>query len=164
MEIEKCQQSRHLDFLLKTRGQLDGLHFKVAEVRSAFSAVAHDDHFDLRHDVAVAAAVLAHEFVQVCEAAEVFDFLLIAFNAHAGVPAFKGIDKADDVAYASAVDELGLVVGVVGDEGGLVASGGWAHNEVAVALGDGQGGVELCGVVCAVDGVELGFRLGVGCP
>ena len=52
-------------------------------------AVAHDDQLDFGHDETVAAAVLAHVAVQVCEAAEVFDFSVVAFDAHACVPAIK---------------------------------------------------------------------------
>ena len=74
------------------------LHFEVAEVRRTLGAIADDDHFDLGHNEAVAAAMLAHAFVQVREAPQVFDFFVVAFDAHAGVPAVEGLDEPDDAA------------------------------------------------------------------
>ena len=143
-------------------GQRDGLHLEVAKVRRALGAVAGDEQLDLGQDEAVAAAVVAHALVQVGEAAEVLDLLVVALDAHARVPAVERLDEADDAAEAAAVDELGRVVGVVADERRLAGAVGGAHGEVAAALGEAQRGVELGAVEAGVERVQLGLGLGVG--
>jgi len=98
------------------RRKLDGLDLQVAEVRHRLAAVTHDDQLDLRDDEAVPAPVLAHVAVQVRESPQVLYLAVVAFDAHAGVPAVEGLHEPNDAAEASPVDQLRGVVCVVGDE------------------------------------------------
>jgi len=101
------------------RRKLDRLDLKVSEVRHRLAAIADDDELDLGEDEAVSTAVLSHVAMQVCEAAEVLDLSVVAFNAHPGVPAIERLHESDDATESSAVDELRGVVCVVGDEAGV---------------------------------------------
>lgn len=77
-------------------GKLAAGDLHEAKVGSTLSAVADNDQLDLSENETVAAAVLAHDVVQVGEAAEVLDLLDVALDTHASVEAVKGLDKADD--------------------------------------------------------------------
>ena len=79
-------------------GELNGLHFEKAKVRNGLGAVTHNDKFNLGDDEAVSTVVVAHVFVEVGEAAEVFYLAVVAFDAHACVPAVKRFDKTNDPA------------------------------------------------------------------
>jgi hypothetical protein len=122
------------------------------------AACADAQELDLGHDEAVAAAVLAHDALQVSEALEVEDLLGCGLAAHASVPVVVALDETDDAA-ASVTKESLLEVGrVAGDELGLVAGTSGrldgAHLHVAVALGDLEGSVDLVGVVVGADVVK----------
>ena len=133
MEVPQRDAGCHLDVarvgVEAVRGEADGrADLKVPEdgdaglrvddggvggERRRGAAAAHAEELDLRHDEAVPAAVLAHVAVQVGESAQVLDLPVVAFDAHASVPAVEGLDEADDTAETTAVDELRVVVCVV---------------------------------------------------
>ena len=95
------------------RSELDRLDLQVAEMGNGLAAVTHNDKLDLRDDEPISAAVFPHVAVQVREAAQVLDFPVVAFHAHACVPSIKRLDQPDDAAEASPVDQLRGVVCVV---------------------------------------------------
>ena len=64
--------------------------------------------------------MLAHAAVQVREAAEVGDALVVAFDAHGGVPAVEGLDEPDDAAETATEDERRGIVSVVAYEAGVL--------------------------------------------
>ena len=79
----------------------------------AHAAGANAEQFDLGDDEAVAAAVLAHHAMKMCQAAEILDFLLRAFTAHAGVPVIVSFDETDHAATDLALEGAFCVSGVV---------------------------------------------------
>lgn len=150
-------------------GELDRGNLEEAKVRGALGAVADDNELNLGQDEAVAAAVLAHDVVEVGEAAEVLDALDVALDAHAGVEAVKGLGQADDAGgglaakHGSGRGGLAAHVGsedVLRGRAGLL--GGGSRGELQGALrGERQSRVELGDVVRAVDLVQssLGLRV-----
>lgn len=119
---------------------------------------AHAEELDLGHDEAVAAAVLAHDALEVSEALEVKNLLGCGLAAHASVPVVVALDETNNAATSITEEGLLEVGGVAGDELGLVAGVGsgldGAHLHVAVALGDLESSVDLVGVVVRADVVE----------
>lgn len=79
---------------------------QVAEIRGVaiitIAARADADELDLGHDEAVAAGVVAHAALEVCEAVQVLDALVRLFVAHAAVPAVEALDEADEAAALAA--------------------------------------------------------------
>lgn len=184
------QASRHLHLVhilrghgsFATRGsKLHAPNLKIPEMRGGLGPVANKHQLDLGQDEAVPAPVLAHDVVQVREAAQILDPLDVSLDAHARVEAVKGLDEPDDARGGLAAEDGGHAVGggfagYVGDEhvvrcccgcggstggdGGHGALGGNGELERALRA-EGQGGVELGEVVSRVDGVQRGFGLGV---
>ena len=95
------------------RSELDRLDLQVAKMGNGLAAVAHNNELDLRDDEPIPTAVFSHVAVQVREAAQVLDFSVVAFDAHACVPSVKRLDQPDDAAKTSPVDQLGRVLCVV---------------------------------------------------
>lgn len=117
-------------------------------------AHAHTDELDLGEQVAVAAFLLAHHPLQLCEAAEVFDLLDGVLVAHARVPCLVGFDEAD--AAAAGGGDVGFGDAGRAEEVGTVAGGEHgAHVGARAGEGGFEGGVGLCGVV-GRDGVVEG--------
>ncbi|KAL8387594.1 hypothetical protein RB595_009804 [Gaeumannomyces hyphopodioides] len=76
------------------RRQLRAPHLEVAKVRSALGSVPDEHELDLGEDEAVAAPVLTHHVVQVCQPPEVLDALDVALDAHARVEPVKALNEA----------------------------------------------------------------------
>lgn len=119
----------------------------------------HADEFDLRDDEAVAAGMFAHVAMDMRESGEVFDAPLAHFVAHARVPAVEGFDDADDAATTVARECLFVVVLVVGQEVGAVATFiGGAHGDVVWSSDGGfEGGADFWDKEGGVDVLEGGF-------
>lgn len=154
--------------VLARGGQLDRGDLEEAKVRGALGAVAHDDELDLGQDEAVAAAVLAHDVVQVGEAAEVLDALDVALDAHARVEPVKRLGQADDAGRGLAAEHggrrgrLALDVGSEDVLGVARLLGRRRRRELQRSLrGERERRVELGDVVGAVDLVQssLGLRV-----
>jgi hypothetical protein len=128
-----------------------------------WAAAAHTQEFDLGHDEAVAATVLAHHAMQMCETLKVQDLLGRRLAAHACVPLVVALDKPDDAATAFAEDGLLVVGGVVRDELRLCASTRHgldsAHDHVGVTLGHLERGIDLIGIVVGANIVKGGLVL-----
>lgn len=134
-----------------------GGDFQEAEVRGrgfGLGAHAHADEFDFRDDEAVSRVAVAHQAVQVGEAAEVERLLQVLLVAHARAPGFPGLDEADD---AAAAEGVGFVVGVGGEvEGAVFAAAVGPHGDVVlVALAGFEGGVHFGDVEGAEDVLEF---------
>lgn len=104
--------------------------------------------------------MFAHEALQVCEAAQVFDLLLAFFVAFAGVPEFVGFDETDDASTAVAGEGFRGVVRVIGDEVGAVLGRlcGLDCDVAVCALRGAEGGVHFGGVEaleCFLQGTEV---------
>ena len=133
--------------------------------RGRRATAAHAEELDFRHDEAVAAAVFAHDAVEVREALQVEDLLWGRLAAHARVPLVVTLDETDDAAAAIAIDGLLVVGWVAGDELGLLSDAcdglDRAHHHVCASLGDLERGIDFgCVVVCA-DILEGWFVLGL---
>lgn len=129
------------------------------------AACANAEKLDLGHDEAVAAAVLAHDALEVSETLKVEDLLRGRLAAHASVPVVVGLDKTDNATTSVTKEGLLEVRGVAGNELGLVAGVGLgldgAHLHVAVTLCDLEGSVDLVGVVVGADVVKSRLVLGL---
>lgn len=92
-------------------------------------AHADADELNLRHDEAVAAGLLAHHPLQLCERAEVLDLLVGIAAAFPRVPGLVGFDQPDDPALRGCEFKgVGTRAGVVAEEVGAIARGfGFAH-------------------------------------
>lgn len=126
-------------------------------------AAADAEELDLGHDEAVAAAVFAHDALEVGEALEVEDLLGWGLAAHARVPLVVALDEADDATPAVAKEGLLVVGGVAGDELGLLADSGnsldSAHNHVCAALRNLERSIDLVGIVVGADVLERSLVL-----
>lgn len=192
VQVPECQTGSHLgnhltglliDAKAVSRDADGSAELEVAEERHTRAGVGADggsvhglargggvttaadaNHLDLGHDEAVAAAVLAHDAVQVRKAGEVVDLLVGCLGAHASVPLVIRLDNADDTTTLVTVDGLLVVGGVVGHEvdrslvGGEALAG--AERHVGVALGNAESGADLGAIVVTDDVVKgrLAFR------
>ena len=112
-------------------------------------AHAHADELNFRDDEAVAAPLLAHVPLQLCEPGQIKYFTHCVFVAHPRVPVIVGFDNANDATAVIGAGEGLLHVGsVIGDEAGAVIGRVlWAHGDVAgMALAGFESGVHLCGI------------------
>lgn len=104
--------------------ELYSLHLKVSKMRHPLGPIPYHTYLNLRHDEPIPTPMLPHALMQMRQSPQVLDLLVVAFHPHAAVPAVEGFDEPDHSAQTAAVDQLGIVVGVVADEGGLGTHGG----------------------------------------
>ena len=96
-------------------------------------AQADADELDFRDDETIAAIMLSHEALEMCEAVKVFDEVMTLTLPLAGIPTLVRLDKANDAALAGEI--AGLLVGKPGDEiGTILFAPGHGHGVVIVAL------------------------------
>lgn len=143
--------------------QLAARDLKKAKVRGALEPVAHDDQLDLCENEAVAAAVLAHDVMQVRQATQVLYALDVALDAHASVEAVERLDEADNASGRLAAEDGGRGGSIARNGGdkhllgvaGGVGSGLRRNSELEGAVGrERQGGIQLGQVVVGVDAVQ----------
>lgn len=115
------------------------------------TTAAHAQELDLSHDKAVAAAMLAHNAVEMSKTLEVENLLGRRLAAHARVPVVVALDKTNHTTTSITKDGLLVIGGVAGNKLRLSAHArnllDGAHDHVSVALSDLECGIDLVGVV-----------------
>jgi hypothetical protein len=129
------------------------------------TAAADAKELDLSHDEAIAAAVLAHDAVEMRKALEVENLLGRRLAAHTRVPVVVALDETNNAATSITKDGLLVVGGIARDILGLSAHTrdglDSTHDHVSVTLGDLESGIDLVGVIVGANVLERGLVLGL---